>query len=136
MKLEINNDEALVLFELLSRYSDTDVLVVEDQAESRVLWNLTCALEKSLAEPFAENYQQLLSTAQDRVRDEGGMNSVKEKEKGRVALWLDQDQIKLIIEQWRSLPEKTSESVLEKWGDISFRCNTALHKAGLKGEFE
>jgi hypothetical protein len=39
-------DEALVLFEFLSRFSDTDELRVEDQAEQRALSNLCCLLEK------------------------------------------------------------------------------------------
>lgn len=38
IKIEPNSNEALVLFEFLSRYSDTQQLVIEDQAEQRVLW--------------------------------------------------------------------------------------------------
>lgn len=53
--VRLSHDEALVLFEWLSR---TDELtndfgdLVEDQAEQRALWNLTCLLEWVLVEPF------------------------------------------------------------------------------------
>jgi hypothetical protein len=35
--IELTSDEALVLFELLSRYSDSERLETVDQAEMRVL---------------------------------------------------------------------------------------------------
>jgi len=38
--------------ELLSRYSDSESLVIEDQAEQRALWNLLCVLERQLVEPL------------------------------------------------------------------------------------
>jgi len=67
--LSLNNDEALVLFEFLSRFSEKTNLKIEDQSEERVLLNLCCDLEKILAEPFQENYRELLLKAQDNVRD-------------------------------------------------------------------
>lgn len=69
IKIEVNSDEALILFEFLSRYSDTDELTIEDQAEQRVLWNLNCDLEKALVEPFSKNYPELLEAARSRIRD-------------------------------------------------------------------
>lgn len=69
VRIELTSDEALVLFEFLQRFSESDKLVLEDQAEQRALWNLTCILEKELAQPFAVNYGELLSQARDRLRD-------------------------------------------------------------------
>lgn len=69
IKIELNSDEALILFEFLSRYSDTDTLTVEDQPEQRVLWNLCCDLEKVLVEPMSTSYRELLGTARSRIRD-------------------------------------------------------------------
>ncbi len=65
----LNKNEALVFFEFLSRYSDSDKMDIEDQAEQRILWNLTCLLESDLAEPFAENYGDLLEAARSEIRD-------------------------------------------------------------------
>jgi hypothetical protein len=69
VKIELNSDEALVLFEFLSSFSDTDQLKIEDQAEKRVLWNIYSDLEKTLVEPFQENYAELLEAARTRTRD-------------------------------------------------------------------
>lgn len=70
-KIEItfSNEEALVLFDFLSRWNDTDKFDLVDQAERRVLWNILSDLEKTLAEPFSNNYQYLVSLARDKVRD-------------------------------------------------------------------
>jgi|APFre7841882724_1041349.scaffolds.fasta_scaffold454998_1 hypothetical protein len=70
IKIELNSDEGLVLFEYLSRFSDTGKLEFEDKAEQIALWNLTCLLEKALLEPFKPNYDQLLQEARDRLRGE------------------------------------------------------------------
>jgi hypothetical protein len=69
MRIELTGDEALVLFELLSRYYSSDSLSIEDQAERRTLWNLHCQLEKQLVEPFQPDYGALLRQARDRLRD-------------------------------------------------------------------
>lgn len=69
VQFELTIDEALVLFELLQRFSESDALTLEDQAEQRVLWNLCCVMEKTLSEPFAVNYAELLAQARDRLRD-------------------------------------------------------------------
>ena len=70
--LLLTSDEALVLFELLSRYSNSNQLAVEDQAEQRALWNLQCLLEGQLVEPFRSDYDDLLRNARDRLRDKIG----------------------------------------------------------------
>ncbi len=69
IQLDLSRNEALVLFEFLSRYSDSDELTIVDQAEQRVLWDLCCLLEKSLTEPFASNYHDVISRARDAIRD-------------------------------------------------------------------
>ena len=63
--------EALVLFELLARWEQTDAACVplEYQAEHRVLWNILAALESTLAEPFMSDYQYWLDRARELVRD-------------------------------------------------------------------
>ena len=68
--LELTTDEAVVLFELLSRInqkSNTDLF--EDQAEQRILWNLESDLESSLADPFRADYENVVRKARKAVRD-------------------------------------------------------------------
>lgn len=67
--IELSREEALVLFEFVSAFSDTDQLLIHDQAEQRVLWNICASLEKILVEPFHANYSELLAEARKRVRD-------------------------------------------------------------------
>jgi hypothetical protein len=71
IKFTLSQDEALVLFEFLSRFSDDNALRIEDPAEARVLWDLCCLLEEQLAEPFREDYAELLERARAAVRDPG-----------------------------------------------------------------
>ena len=71
IKIELTRPEALVLFEFVSRFSEDEVLKIEDQAEERVLWNLCASLESLLSEPFAKNYGELLANARSLVRDKG-----------------------------------------------------------------
>ncbi|MCL1138993.1 hypothetical protein [Shewanella pneumatophori] len=42
VELKLTEDEAWVLFEFVRRFSDSDKLDIEDQAEQRALWNLCC----------------------------------------------------------------------------------------------
>ena len=69
VKVDLSNDEALVLFDLLQRFSDTGSLAFGDQAEKRALWNLCAILEKTLA-PFPNEYAKALRRARDRLRDQ------------------------------------------------------------------
>jgi len=70
VEIKLTKDEALVLFDFLSRFSDEDALSIQDQSEERALWNLTCVLEKVLAEPFSEEWPSIIKAARDRLRDE------------------------------------------------------------------
>ena len=66
--LQLTNDEALVLFDFVARFSETNVLKLEDRAEAQALWNVCCLLEKQLVEPFQDDYSDRLRAARDRLR--------------------------------------------------------------------
>ena len=68
MKLELNQDEALVFFEWLSRLDEKDAFPCEDPAEQQVLWSLHGQLEKTMTEPFGANYRELVEQARLRVK--------------------------------------------------------------------
>ncbi|MDQ3747778.1 MAG: hypothetical protein M3367_02010 [Acidobacteriota bacterium] len=65
----LSKDEAIILFEFLSRFSEKEVLEIADQSEERVLLNVLCDLEKTLVEPFVANYQKILKKSRERIRD-------------------------------------------------------------------
>jgi len=67
----LSEDEALVLFEFLSRFCQSDNLTIEDQAEQRVLWDALAQLESQLTSPLRADYEQLLRRARIAVRDPG-----------------------------------------------------------------
>jgi hypothetical protein len=60
VQIELADDEALVLFELLAsgRLSDS-----VDAPERNALWALEALLQKQLVAPLAENYSSLLEQA-------------------------------------------------------------------------
>jgi hypothetical protein len=66
----LTSDEAVVLSEFLQRFSRTDKLTIEDQAEQRALWNLCCIFEKASLAPYEGSYLEALQEARDRLRDE------------------------------------------------------------------
>ena len=68
--LKLTESEAIVLFEFLSRFSDRERLEVEDSAETKVLRNLLCLLEKELTAPLKADYQVILAKARSELRDE------------------------------------------------------------------
>jgi hypothetical protein len=65
--IELSKAEALVLFDLLARFDKDEKLIIENQAEERVLWNIHCSLEKVLVEPFSPDYAKLLAEARNQV---------------------------------------------------------------------
>ena len=69
VQLSLSRNEAIVLFEFLSRYTDTGKLAIEDQAEQRVLWDLCAMLESQLHEPISPDYDGILERARAAVRD-------------------------------------------------------------------
>jgi hypothetical protein len=66
MKVQLTDDEALVLFEWLARHDEENVLVA-DPVEERVLWAIQGQLEKQLVEPFEEDYLERVGAARARI---------------------------------------------------------------------
>ncbi len=66
--IRLSDDQALVLYELLSRFDHDEELTVEDRAEERVLWDVHAQLEKALVAPFDPRYAALVAAARDRLR--------------------------------------------------------------------
>lgn len=74
VRIELSRDEALVLFELVSRFEKSENLAVAHHAEAVALWSLLALLERALPEPFCRDYPKLLEAAQQRIAEvqEGG----------------------------------------------------------------
>lgn len=76
--LRLNSDEALVLFELLSRWSQGEGIAkpaaecFESSAEIGALVRLLAHLESQLTEPFQADYLTLLDAARERIALETG----------------------------------------------------------------
>jgi hypothetical protein len=70
--VSLSCDEALVLFEFLSRYEQDERLSIEDRAEDYVLTKLLGDLERGLVAPFDPRYADLLAGARARVRESHG----------------------------------------------------------------
>lgn len=71
--VSLSKDEALVLFELLHRWEDTGEIDEHLMpGEQTTLWGLSAALESVLAEPFGDNYRELISDARARLYEQGG----------------------------------------------------------------
>ncbi|QPJ61199.1 MAG: hypothetical protein G3M70_04565 [Candidatus Nitronauta litoralis] len=67
INISLTKDEGLVLFEMLSRFCDSESLSVTHESEKIALWRLLCLLEKQLAEPFKPNYDELLNDARENL---------------------------------------------------------------------
>ncbi len=71
ISLTITKDEALVLFDFLARFNQTEHPdIFEDQAEQKTLWILEAQLEKQLVEPFKSDYKDIVNKARNKIRDE------------------------------------------------------------------
>jgi hypothetical protein len=66
--LELSRPESLVLFELVSRFTERGVLSIEHPSEEQVLWNVCSLLEKALVEPLSPRYRDFLASAREAVR--------------------------------------------------------------------
>jgi hypothetical protein len=64
----LTKEEAIVLFEFLSRAEETDKLHFANEAEERVLWSIHAVLEKNLVEPFHPDWNEILEQARAKVR--------------------------------------------------------------------
>jgi hypothetical protein len=69
VKLEVTSDEALVLYDWLTRFNQRDNTEFADQSEERVLYDLEAMLEKVLMAPLQSDYAELLAQARSNVRD-------------------------------------------------------------------
>ena len=67
LTLSLAPDEALVLFEFLSRAEETGRLEALHPAEDTVLTRILGRLEKHLVTPFAADYRERLAGARARV---------------------------------------------------------------------
>lgn len=70
IQISLTVDEAVVLFEFVRRFSDSDSLEIVDQAEQRALWNLCCVFERGALSSLEDDWPVLLQQARDRLRDE------------------------------------------------------------------
>ena len=70
VKIELTSDEALVLYDWLTRFNQRADTNLADQAEERVLFDLEAMLEKALVAPLQSGYADLLVQARSHVRDE------------------------------------------------------------------
>jgi hypothetical protein len=130
--ITLPDNEALVLFDLLSRYVQSNLLGTEDQAEQRALWNLQSLLEPHIVAVFSANYQELIAAARDAIRNQEGTNANAEADRGKLAFWLDSSDIAFLVDQWRKMPNDLQDAERQQWADISFRGMSALHKFGIK----
>jgi hypothetical protein len=71
VNISLNRDEAIVLFEFLTRYSEApQKLRIEHQSEQRVLWDMQAQLESTLQEPINNpSYEKRVAEARESVRD-------------------------------------------------------------------
>lgn len=67
MKIELTNEETLVLFHWLNNNAHRDE-VFQDKSEQIVMWDIECQLEKILSEPHSDQYIQVLKSAQDDIK--------------------------------------------------------------------
>ena len=68
--IELTGEEALVLYDWLTRFTQRDDMHVTDQAEERVLFDLEAMLEQALVAPLQSDYASVLGHARDKVRDQ------------------------------------------------------------------
>lgn len=75
MQIELSDDEALVLFDLLATYGDSadeGVFSVRHAAERNALWAVLACLERTLVAPLQPDYLQQLERARARLEERGG----------------------------------------------------------------
>ena len=68
ISISLSSEEALILYDWLSRFNEREEYDFEDQSQERVLWDLESSLEKELP-VFNEDYKLLLEKAKDKIRD-------------------------------------------------------------------
>jgi hypothetical protein len=72
INVEINSDQALVIFEFLAELDDGNRAISGVlAAELRALAGLQAALERILLQPFEDKYAELLADARARIEADG-----------------------------------------------------------------
>jgi hypothetical protein len=69
--IQLSKDEALVLFEFLSRFDEIETLNIIDKGEEVALWRLHGHLETILVEPFQSTYMEDIKSTRERLRIKG-----------------------------------------------------------------
>jgi hypothetical protein len=75
MTLELSDDEALVLFDLLADYATKDDgrnLPIRHASERNALWTLEASLERQLTAPFQSDYGAQLEAARLHLEEMNG----------------------------------------------------------------
>ena len=67
LPISLTPAEALVLFEWLSRWQESEQFNIAHPSEERVLWDLTAQLERQLVEPLQRDYTAKLNDARNAV---------------------------------------------------------------------
>lgn len=68
--LQLNNYEALILFDWLSRFNKAESsLPIQNQAEQRILFDLEAVLEKNLDDVFSSDYKIRLLQARNQIEN-------------------------------------------------------------------
>ena len=70
VNIRLRKSEALILFELLADFGDQSTIILRGRAERLALARLHGALEKTLVEPFSEEYKALLDKARAELEQE------------------------------------------------------------------
>jgi hypothetical protein len=70
VKIELTSDEALVLYDWLTRFNQRADRDFAEQAEERVLFDLEAMLEKAVVAPLQSDYADVLAEARSNVPDE------------------------------------------------------------------
>lgn len=69
--ITFSEEEALVLLEWLHNFNEEEhPTLFQDQAEERILFDLEAELERVVSATFDNNYQEILSKARQKIRDE------------------------------------------------------------------
>jgi hypothetical protein len=67
VQIQLNENEALVLFEWLARLDEREGEAAIDQAEQQVLWKLEGQLESNLNEVVSMDYLQRVAEAKNSI---------------------------------------------------------------------
>ena len=63
----MSDDQALVFFDWLSRFTESNAFDALPEHERRVLWDLEASLESTLPQVLAGDYQDALAAASARI---------------------------------------------------------------------